>query len=88
MQALEKRIESLERASRKAGLVFFVILEGMGEADRELTYLYDNHGNQWSREPSETELEFRERATSQTPRTENQVAILFSQHLPTGADSA
>lgn len=79
MQNLEKRIAALEQASPQGEKVIFVILVGMGEVGMELTYIYDNHGNHWNRLPSETELAFKDRATSETPRNENQVAMLFGE---------
>ena len=81
MHALEKRIAALEQASPQADTVVFIILVGMGEADkhRELVHLHNNHDNHWHREPNETEQEFKDRATAETPRKENNVALLFGE---------
>ena len=79
MQNLDKRISALEQASPQGEKVIFVILVGMGEVGMELTYIQDNHENRWYRLPDETEREFRDRATSETPRNENQVAMLFGE---------
>ena len=81
MHALEKRIATLEQASPKADTVVFIILVGMGEADkhRELVHIYDNHDKHWHREPNETEQEFKDRATAETPRNGNNVALLFGE---------
>ena len=81
MHALEKRIATLEQASPQADTVVFIILVGMGEADkhRELVHIYDNHDNHWHRGPNETEQEFKDRATVETPRKENNVALLFGE---------
>lgn len=81
MHALEKRIATLEQASPQADTVVFIILVGMGEADkhRELVHIYDNHDNHWHRELNETEREFKDRATAGTPRKENKVALLFGE---------
>ena len=79
MQNLDKRITALEQASPQGEKVLFIILVGMGEAGMEITYIYDNHENHWNRLPNETEEVFKDRATSETPRNENQVAMLFGQ---------
>lgn len=49
----------------------------MGEAGMVLTYIYDNHENHWHRRPDETERQFRDGATSETPRKEYQAAPQF-----------
>lgn len=77
MQNLEKRIAALEQASPEGEKVLFIILVGMGEVGSEIVHIYDNHANQWNRLPGETEREFKDRATSETPRKENQVVMLF-----------
>ena len=79
MQALEKRIAALEQASPQREEVIFIISGSLGEQDKELAYIHDNHENHWYRLPDETEREFRDRATSETPRNENQVAMLFGE---------
>jgi hypothetical protein len=79
MQNLEKRIAALEQASPQAYSVVFVILTGLGEVDKELAHIYDSHNNQWHRKPNETEREFKDRATTETPRKENGVALLFGE---------
>ena len=81
MQALEKRIAALEQASPqcKRVKVIFIIFGSLGEQDKELAYIHDNHENHWYRLPNETEEAFKERATSETPRNENQVAMLFGE---------
>lgn len=78
-QSLEKRVSALEQASPKGIKVMFIILVGMGEVGMEITHIHDNHGNQWNRRPEEAEEAFKERATSETPRKENQVVMLFGQ---------
>jgi hypothetical protein len=47
--------------------------------DKELVHIYDSHNNQWNRKPNETEREFKDRATAETPRKENGVALLFGE---------
>ena len=81
MHALEKRIAMLEQVCPQADSVVFIILVGMGEAGehRELVHIYDNHDNHWHRGPNETEQEFKDRATAETPRKENNVALLFGE---------
>ena len=79
MQAIKKRIAALEQASPQCEKVIFIIFGSLGEQDKELAYIHDNHGNHWHRLPNETEEAFKERATSETPRNENQVAMLFGE---------
>ena len=79
MQNLEKRIAALEQASPQTYSVVFVILTGLGEVDKELVHIYDNHGNQWHRKPNETETEFKDRVKAGTPRNENGVALVFGE---------
>jgi hypothetical protein len=76
-QSLEKRVSALEQASPEGLKVMFIILVGMGEVGMETTQIHDNHGNHWNRRLDETEEAFKERATSETPREENQVVMLF-----------
>lgn len=78
-QSLEKRVTELEKSAPQGEKVIFIILVGMGEVGMEITHIHDNHGNQWSRRPDETEKAFKHRATSETPRNENRVALLFGQ---------
>ena len=79
MQTLHNRISALEQAIPEGIKVMFIILVGMGEVGMEITHIHDNHGNQWDRWPEETEEAFKDRATSESPRKENQVALLFGE---------
>lgn len=76
-KTLDKRIADLEQTSAKIEMVRYVILVSMSKSDAELTHIKDNYGNNWDRRPDETEEAFNDRATSETPRNENQVAMLF-----------
>lgn len=76
---LDKRISALEQASPQFEKVIFIIFGSLGEQDKDLAYIHDYHGNHWHRLPNETEEAFKERATSETPRNENQVAMLFGE---------
>lgn len=78
-QSFEKRICTLEQAQPEGVKVIFIIFGSLGEQDKELAYIHDNYGNHWHRLPNETEEAFKERATSETPRKENQVVMLFSE---------
>lgn len=79
MQSFEKRIATLEQSVVQEEMVMFIILVGMGEVGKEINRIHDNYGNEWSRRPSEPEDVFKERATSETPRNEYQVAMLFAE---------
>ena len=78
-QSLEKRLSALEQAIPECNQVLFIILVGMGEVGMEITHIHDSHGNHWSRRPEETEKAFEDRATSECPRKENQIAVLFGE---------
>ena len=78
-RSLEKRLSALEQLSPECDQVLFIILVGMGEVGMEITHIHDNHGNHWSRRLDETENDFKDRATSESPRKENQVAVLFGE---------
>ena len=78
-QSFEKRLLSFEQAIPEDIKVKFIILVGMGEVGMEITHIHDNHGNQWDRRPEETEEAFKDRAASESPRKENQVALLFGE---------
>jgi hypothetical protein len=83
-QSLEKRISALEQAQPQGVKVIFIILVGISEVGMEITHIYDNHGNHWNRRLEETEEVFKDRATSETPRKENQVAMLFGERKGCG----
>jgi hypothetical protein len=78
-QSLEKRVSALEKSAPQGKKVIFIILVGMGEVGMEITHIHDSHGNQWGRRPEESEDDFKDRAKSETPRKENQVAMLFGE---------
>ena len=83
-QSLEKRLSALEQAKPEGVKVMFIILVGMGEVGMGITHIHDNYGNEWDRSPEETEEAFKDRATSQTPRKENQIALLFGERKNVG----
>ena len=78
MHTLDKRISALEQASPNGEMVSAIILVPLlKEGNAVLESIRDNHGNVWSRRPDETQEAFKDRATSETPREENQVVMLF-----------
>jgi hypothetical protein len=77
VQALERRLATLEKAQPQAERVIFIILVGMGQVDMEVTHIYDNNGNHWNRQSDETDAAFKARATSEAPRKANQTVMLF-----------
>ena len=79
LQSLEKRLSLLEKSAPQAEKLIFIILVGIGEVGMEITHIHDNHGNHWDRRPEETEEAFKDRATSESPRKENQVPFLFGE---------
>ena len=78
-KSLEKRVSALEQASQEGTEVLFIILVGMGGVGMEITHIHDYNGNRWNRRPEETEKAFEDRATSECPRKENQIAVLFGE---------
>ena len=79
LQSLEKRVSALEQVSPEGIGVLFIILVGIGEVGMEITHIHDNHGKHWNRRLEETENDFKDRATSESPRKENQVALLLGE---------
>ncbi|WP_342620847.1 hypothetical protein [Rhodoferax sp. GW822-FHT02A01] len=77
MHTLEKRIAELEKITPQVDKTIFIIFVGVGEVGKEMTYIYDNHGNHWSRLPDETVEVFKKRAASETQRTKDRVPMLF-----------
>ena len=91
MQSLCKRISVLEQASpnsEKVSTIFIVPMLKAGEA--EITAIRDRHSNHWNRRLEETEKAFKDRATTETPRKENQVVIMFGEiaHMRQWRDTA
>lgn len=79
MQNLDKRIAALEKSAPVADKVLCIILVGMGEVGMEITHIHDNFGNEWNRLPDETEEDFKERASKETPRVGPRLPIIFGQ---------
>ncbi len=82
MQALEKRIATLEQASRTdLGAVIFIVFDTPGLPDTELhklsTALGDDECQQWTREPGESEQDFRDRASKEVRRNPYGVGMLL-----------
>lgn len=80
MQALEKRLSALEKTQPQGETPKFIFIVSLGREGEELTHIHDNHGNNWHRRSDETEREFKDRATSETPRKENQVVLMFGEY--------
>lgn len=76
MQTLERRIVELEKASTTTEGTVIVI--HAGELNAEIGYLRTDDGQQWMREPHETEHAFKERAYGEVKRTPYGVAVLFT----------
>lgn len=66
MQALEKRIAALEQAAPPPdGLTIIRRIVWPGHLDAEIDHIGDD-GNEWTRQPGETEAAFIDRATCAT----------------------
>lgn len=78
MQSIEKRITALEQAKPKQDMVIFVTAVEVGKLDEELTFVSDGAGNEWTRQPHESEGEFKERAKTELTRNESGVAMLYN----------
>ena len=67
MQSLEKRIAALETTSAPADEMTIVRrIVWPGHLDAEIDHIRDDDGNEWTRQPRETEAAFTDRATSET----------------------
>jgi hypothetical protein len=82
MQATEKRISALEQASPDdSGMVMFIVFDTPGMPDTEIHKLSSAIGvedcQRWTREPGESEQDFKDRAKREVKRSEYGVALLF-----------
>lgn len=78
MQSLDARISALEQARPTGDMVSTIfVVPLLKEGNAVLESIHDNHGNAWSRRPDETQDDLKDTATSETPRRENQVVMLF-----------
>ena len=76
MPSLEKRIAALETTSAPADdMTIIRRFVRSGHLDDEIFCLCDDDGNQWTRQPSETEQELKDRATKEVKRNAWGVAI-------------
>jgi hypothetical protein len=79
MQSLDKRITALEAANPTAdALTLIRRIVSPGHLDWEITRLRDDDGNEWTRQPGETEQELIDRATKEVKRTQWGVASLIA----------
>ena len=81
MQALEKRIESLEKASPAASTApLFIHLVGFGNEGAEIQRI--RNGNKvWMRQPDELEQELKDRAISEVPPPKAGCSTVFLCYL-------
>ena len=76
MPSLEKRIAALETTSAPADdMTIIRRFVSPGHLDDEIFCLCDDDGNQWTRQPNETEQELKDRATKEVKRNAWGVAI-------------
>ena len=76
MANLETRIAALEIASPTDDLTIILHYVSPGHLDNEMFCLCDDHGNQWTRQPNETEQELKDRAMTEVKRDTWGVGIL------------
>ncbi len=71
-QSLEKRIAVLEQASNtNTDVMIFIHLVGMGETDKEIERITKG-GQEWKRQPDESEQAFTDRANVKHCRTQTE----------------
>lgn len=80
MQTLEKRITALESSVVDTEMVMHILFVGLNHSDEELTRWYDNYGNEWRQLPGESNEAWKDRATAETQRNGNAVALLFGEY--------
>jgi hypothetical protein len=81
MQSLERRIAELEKAGSTGEGPMTIIIRCMtpGNLDVEIQKLHDwKNGQQWMRQPGETEQEFIDRATREVKRDGPGCALLMA----------
>jgi hypothetical protein len=79
MQTLERRITDLESRTHSKQYDIVVRFIGPGEIGKELMFLSDHDGNEWSRHSGESEDDFRARAFAGCKRNSFGVVRLFSE---------
>lgn len=82
MLNLEKRIAALETANPPPEpLTVFTRIVVPGRLDAEMHHIRDNDGKQWTRQPSETEKDFTDRAERETQTNAYGVKCLHCEPL-------
>lgn len=67
MQTLNRRVSALETANPPAEeLTIIRRIVWPGHLDAEIDHIRDDDGNEWARQPGETEAAFTDRATCET----------------------
>lgn len=67
MQNLERRISALESATTPTDIFTIICrMVAPGHLDAEIDHMSDDHGNEWTRQPGETEAAFTDRAERET----------------------
>lgn len=82
MPSLEKRIAALEQANPADGeKTIFISFQPIGKPETEIhklrSSLAGSDCQHWTREPKETEEEFKDRASKEVRRNPDGVALLF-----------
>lgn len=84
MQNTEKRIAALEQATPAIGGVNTIIVKPMttGHLDAEIQHLHSqDSGQEWTRQPDETESQFEDRAMGELDRKGKPVVMMFADCL-------
>ena len=81
MQALDKRITALEKATHQSNKVFIIRYDSPGDLSREIFNLEGDYSESprqhWTRRKDETEQDFKDRASKEVTRNQYGVATLF-----------
>lgn len=79
MQSLERRIAALETIEAPAEeLTIIRRIVWPGHLDAEVDHIHDDDGNEWTRQPGESETAFTERASSETQANKSGVKGLIA----------
>lgn len=83
MLTLERRLVALEKAKPvDLGMVMFIVFNTPGVPDTEMHKLSSALGvedcQRWTREPGESEQDFKDRARREVKRSEYGTALLFT----------
>ena len=80
MQTLDRRIAALEQATPLSDnrRVIFIVGVTPGKLDAEIFHVTGDSGQAWTREPAESEQDFKDRVAREVVRNKGGAALVFA----------